>query len=135
MAPGSRGAREAELEAEEEEEEDDAELGDEVGHLRGLDQRQLLGLVRSEQEAREQICRNRGEAETPRHQAERPEHSDGDGELGESHARILPVGCDERPHARPWGPDMRGPTTAEERAGSARVPTRHRAGRGDSSAR
>ena len=50
---------ERELEAEEEQQEDDAELRDELGDLGGLDQCELLRLVRAEKQSREQIGRDR----------------------------------------------------------------------------
>ena len=58
-------AVEAELEPEEEEEEDEPELGDELRHLRRADERELLGLVRPEQEPGEQVRRDRREPEAP----------------------------------------------------------------------
>ena len=60
---------EAELEAEEEEEEDQPELGDEVRHLGRLDQAERGRLVRAEQEAGEQVGRDRGEPDAARDEA------------------------------------------------------------------
>ena len=83
--------REAELEAEEEEQEDDSELRDEVGHLGGADDRELLGLVRAEQEAGEEIRGDRGEPEPACGKAERHQHGHRQRQLGEGHGSILPV--------------------------------------------
>ena len=78
-------AAEAELEADEEQEEDQADLRDEVGHLGRLDDRERLGLVRPEQEAGEQVRRNRRQAHAARNEPEGPQDGDGDRELGEGH--------------------------------------------------
>ena len=49
---------EAELEPEEEEQEDETQLGDEIGHLGRSDQRELLRLVRAEEEPGQEVGRN-----------------------------------------------------------------------------
>jgi hypothetical protein len=82
-------AVERELEPEEEEEEDDAELGDEVGHLGRLDHAQLARLVRPEEEAGEQVRRDRRETHAAGAEAEDREDGDGDGQLRERHPAIL----------------------------------------------
>jgi hypothetical protein len=61
---------ERELEAQEEEQEHEADLGQEVRHLGGTDEAERLRLVRSEQQAREQVGRNRGQAGAARDEPE-----------------------------------------------------------------
>ena len=78
---------ERELQPQEEEQEDDPELRDEVGHLRRLDHRELLGLVRAEQQTGEQVGGDRREPEAARRQPEHGQHADRDRELGEGHSR------------------------------------------------
>ena len=73
---GAREPRQRELEAEEEEQEDDPELGDEVRHLRGLNQSELLRLVRPEEQTCEQVGGDRREPESTRDQAEHREQAD-----------------------------------------------------------
>ena len=85
MAAAAGDPPDRELEAEEEEQEDEADLGDEIGHLRGPHDAERLRLVRAEQHAREQVGRDRGQADTARHQAEPSQEGDGDGKQGEGH--------------------------------------------------
>jgi hypothetical protein len=72
---------EAELQPEKEEEEDETQLGDEAGHVGRLDEREGLRLVRAEEETREQVGRDRREAEATRDEPESAQDGDGDGEL------------------------------------------------------
>jgi hypothetical protein len=81
---------EAELESEEEEEEHKPELGDEARHVRRLDEREHLRLVRPQEEPGEEIGRDRGEPETARDEPERGENGNGDRELFEGHLELIP---------------------------------------------
>ncbi len=105
VAAAPAESRQRELEPEEEEQEDDAELGDELRHLGLTDQRQLLGLVRAEQETCEQIGRDRRQPDSASDEAEHAQHGDGYGELGEGHGCILPPRAESLlPRAgRPFG--------------------------------
>src|SRR6188472_2569222 len=76
---------EAELQPEEEQKEDQPDLGDEVRHLRRLDELDDVRLVRPEDDPGEEIRGDRGEPEPTRRKPENAKHSDGDGELGERH--------------------------------------------------
>ena len=89
VAAGPHQPREAELEAEEEEKEDDAELGDELGDLGRADEIELAWLVRAEEEPARRYA---GIADRPNRRATSPSGQDRDGEreLAERHAAILP---------------------------------------------
>jgi hypothetical protein len=89
MTTTARKATERELEAEEEEQKDEADLGDEVRHLRRLDQREELRLVGAEEQPCEQVSRDRGQSEAARDQAQDSEHRDRDGELRERHRSLF----------------------------------------------
>ena len=83
----------AELEPEEEEQEDQPHLGDELRHLGGLDEADEVRLVRAEDDPREQVGRDRREAEPARRETKDAEERDRDRELGERHRRpFLPRG-------------------------------------------
>ena len=66
---------EAELEAEEEQQEDEPDLGDEVRHLRRLDELDDVGLVRPEDDPGEEVGGDRGEPEPACREPENAKHS------------------------------------------------------------
>ncbi len=66
MAAAADEPVDAELEAEEEEQEDEADLGDELRHLGGLDEAEDLRLVRAEDDPGEQVGRDGRHAEPAR---------------------------------------------------------------------
>jgi len=100
VAAAAEQSRSAELQAEEEQQEDDPELRDEVRHLRRLNQAQHLWLVRSEQEAREQVGRDGGEPETTGNQPERRQQSNRHRKLAECHSpRLILRPFSSRPQA------------------------------------
>ena len=72
----------AELEPEEEEEEDEPDLSDELRHLGGLHEADEVGVVRTEDDPREEIGGDRGEPEATCRKPEDAEQRDRDGELG-----------------------------------------------------
>ena len=88
MAAASQNAVERELEPEEEEQEDDPDLGHEARNLGRLDQAQDLGLVRPEEQSREEVGGNRGKSEAARDEAEHAEDGDCDGEVAELHPLV-----------------------------------------------
>ena len=85
MAATSQNTVEREFEPEEEEQEDDPDLGHEARNLGRLDQAQDLGLVRPEEQSREEVGGNRGKSEAARDEAEYAEDGDRDGEVAELH--------------------------------------------------
>ncbi len=98
MAAAANEPVDAELETEEEEQEDEADLGDEMGHVRRLNEADERRLVGAEDDPREQIGRDRREAEPARGETQDAEQRNRDGELSKRHPRAFsPISAVRRP--------------------------------------